>query len=465
MVQQIQNYGGIFLACAILPLLQLIRSNLITMCCSIGAAILLRKIDPGHYDRTSGAFRKVLAYHLVLSRLLIVTEEDRGSWLTDWLHAASRGYLGLDLDSVGSTFWGVPQQLSLGDDVELSDDVMLLTMSITSCGIEVRPSRVENDVFIGNSSVLAPGSHVKQGALLGMLSYLQAGCVMEPGSSWFGNPAVPMGGRYQSPLADDPDDLDEDQDGSFVHTVADGLLAMSDTAAMAVTVACVSLANNELGWLVTMVPVVWLGLVISKLVVTWAIKWRIVGRISEGEHSAESPFCADKALVDLFTSHVSSTVLRDALGTPIITWWYRALGATIGAGCWINTPFISEPDLAVIGSSVSLAEGCEVQSHLFEDRVLRLGTVRLCDGATLHCEAVAVMNSTMMPLSELYPLSVPLPGEQVPGRPAVFTQTDQTGTGSWIGNPLQQTARFHPSKEQLGLLKGGTPSRMKEKLS
>ena len=78
-------------------------------------------------------------------------------------------------------------------------------------------------------------------------------------------------------------------------------------------------------------------------------------------------------------------------------------------------------------------------AHSRVDRVLRLGAVRVCGAATLHCEAIAVMKSVLMPEAELYPLSMPLPEEVVPG-------PDGCGqSGSWSGNPLQACTRFEPA--------------------
>merc|ERR1711865_800626 len=192
---------------------------------------------------------------------------------------------------------------------------------------------------------MGSGAHIKEGALLGLLSYLREGDVMESGSTWFGNPAVLMGNRYQSPLAGESAHDDDEESNGQLHAAAEYVLAMSDTMTIAAVVATVSVAGGGISWLVAATAFAWLGLLVIKSVVAWVLKWRVIGCITEGEHTAGSKFCTDKALVDAYITHVNSSVLSDALGTPFIASWYRALGATIGAGCWINTPFISEPDL------------------------------------------------------------------------------------------------------------------------
>ena len=70
--------------------------------------------------------------------------------------------------------------------------------------------------------------------------------------------------------------------------------------------------------------------------------------------------------------------------------WLRALGASIGRGVWCETYWLPEADLVTLGRGATVNRGCVVQTHLFHDRIMRMDTVVLEDGATLgpHCVAL-----------------------------------------------------------------------------
>jgi len=395
----------------------------------------------------------------------------------------------LDTDLASTVSFGSPGLLQLeeeeDDAVELSDDVMLLTALSTSREVTLARTRLACDVFIGNSSVVGPGSTLLQGAFLGMLSYLPAGTTAEPGTRWIGNPATQLPASREA----DSDDAEDDEvptpglglsalwigpagwlaEAWVIASHAGIILALwtlreiikcvVDPPAAAGTSAVAALWGLLVGassasplpedlW-AWRAPESWraplgnwrLVLLLAlamlkpiKLAVAWFAKWMLVGTLEEGSYPRDGPLCRRKVVLDALMTDLQLTVLPDLLGTPLMPAWLRAVGAQIGPGCCIQTPFFSEPDLARVGAGVCLGEGSELQSHRVEGGSLRLGAVEVGEGATLHCEAIAVERSRVAPETELYPLSMPLPEELV------------RGPGSWAGNPLVAVERFAPPR-------------------
>ncbi len=63
--------------------------------------------------------------------------------------------------------------------------------------------------------------------------------------------------------------------------------------------------------------------------------------------------------------------------------WLRGLGAKIGRGVWCETYWLPEADLVTLAEGSTVNRGCVVQTHLFHDRIMRMDTVVLEEGATL----------------------------------------------------------------------------------
>jgi acetyltransferase-like isoleucine patch superfamily enzyme len=71
--------------------------------------------------------------------------------------------------------------------------------------------------------------------------------------------------------------------------------------------------------------------------------------------------------------------------------------------------------------------GATIQTHLFEDRILKADHLRIGEGCNVGNMGVVLYGTEMQKGSSLGPLSVLMKGEKLP-----------TGTG-WIGIPCEQT--------------------------
>ena len=156
-----------------------------------------------------------------------------------------------------------------------------------------------------------------------------------------------------------------------------------------------------------------------------AAKWILIGRWRTSDHPLWSGFVWRGELADAFVEAVAVPwLLRHVPGTPILNWYFRAMGARVGAGVWCETYWLPEHDLIELGAGSTVNHGCVVQTHLFHDRVLSMDTVRLGAGATLGPNSVVLPASTIGNHATIGPGSLVMRGESVP---------DKT---RWIGNPI-----------------------------
>ena len=154
-------------------------------------------------------------------------------------------------------------------------------------------------------------------------------------------------------------------------------------------------------------------------------KWLVVGRIPVGERPLWSSFVWRNEVADTFVECLAAPwFARAANGTPIMNLWLRALGARIGRGVWCETYWLPEADLVSLGDGATVNRGSVVQTHLFHDRIMRMDTVVLDDGATLGPHCVALPASRIGAGATVGPASLVMRGDEVPA------------STRWQGNPI-----------------------------
>jgi non-ribosomal peptide synthetase-like protein len=144
-----------------------------------------------------------------------------------------------------------------------------------------------------------------------------------------------------------------------------------------------------------------------------------------GTHPLWSSFVWRNELADTFVETIAAPwFARSVAGTPLLTWWFRSMGASIGKGVWVETHWLPETDLVVLQDGATVNAGTVVQTHLFHDRMLQMDTVTLRRGATLGPNSVILPAATLGRHATVGPVSLVMRGESVPDKTA------------WIGNPI-----------------------------
>ena len=104
-----------------------------------------------------------------------------------------------------------------------------------------------------------------------------------------------------------------------------------------------------------------------------------------GEHPLWSSFVWRNEVVDTFVEMVAAPWFANAAaGTPVLVAVAAQPRAPRSAGgCGARRTGCPRPTWSRLGDGVSVNRGCVLQTHLFHDRVMRLGTVDLDHGATM----------------------------------------------------------------------------------
>ncbi len=167
-------------------------------------------------------------------------------------------------------------------------------------------------------------------------------------------------------------------------------------------------------------------------VVSVVAKWLVVGRTKAVEKPLWSSFVWRNEVADTFVETVAAVwFARAASGTIMQNWWLRGLGAKIGRGVWCETYWLPEADLVTLGRGATVNRGCVVQTHLFHDRIMRMDTVVLGEGATLGPHCVALPAAELGAGATVGPASLVVRGDVVPPSPGGRAIPFRHGA-SWI---------------------------------
>jgi non-ribosomal peptide synthetase-like protein len=102
------------------------------------------------------------------------------------------------------------------------------------------------------------------------------------------------------------------------------------------------------------------------------------------------------------------------LGTPMAPFFFRMMGCKIGKRVYMETTEITEFDLVHIQSGTALNFGSTIQTHLFEDRVMKMSIVDIGKNCTVGAMSVVLYDSKMGNHSVLAGLSLLMKGETLP---------------------------------------------------
>jgi non-ribosomal peptide synthetase-like protein len=179
-------------------------------------------------------------------------------------------------------------------------------------------------------------------------------------------------------------------------------------------------------------------------------KWMLIGKYKPFERPLWSNFIWRLEFVNALFEFLTAPIALDALqGTPFLAWYFRLMGARVGRCLYAESMGVLEFDLTSVGDFVALNEVAVMQTHLFEDRVLKASHVRVSDRCNIGNAGVVLYDSVMQEGSTLEALSLLMKGEVLTkgahfvGLPARSVAQSRKPTRDVVEPtvPLEQSAR------------------------
>ena len=328
----------------------------------------------------------------------------------------------------------VPDLVEIGPESFIADDVNFGAARVESGAILLERTKIGRRSFIGNSALLPAGSTIGDDVLIGVLSRPPAGGeAAASGGTWFGSPPIALPQRQQVALFDEGARFNPSRRLIATRLAIESVrVILSLTVFIALFVGLLSIVGSiddgsNGPWLIALsFPFLYIGFALGCGLFVVALKWLIIGRYRQTVQPLWSPFVWRTELVtSTYENLAVPNLLLPLRGTPWLAVYLRLLGSKIGKRCFFDSADLTEYDLVTIGDDVAINELAGVQTHLFEDRVMKVGPVTIGDRVTIGSHAVVLYDAELGDDAQLGDMSVVMKGEFLPPRT------------SWEGSPAR----------------------------
>jgi non-ribosomal peptide synthetase-like protein len=325
-------------------------------------------------------------------------------------------------DAEISTALGVvPDMLTLGDETFIADAVMLGDEQIDGGWMTMQPTVVSNRSFVGNGSYVPDGTTLPEGVLVGVHTHAPANGRMQPGDTWLGSPPIHLPARET--VAGYPEHLTYHP--SPLRRLGRALVeAFRITAPHAVVIAVgytvvldlMPLAGaGRWGQVVWDLAVVGLLYGVGNFIVVLLLKWLLLGRYRKRAEPMWTPFVwLSEGVTNLYEGIAVPNFMRYLRGTPWLPLAFNLLGCKIGKGVYLDTTDITEFDCVRIGDYSELNALACPQTHLFEDRVMKIDMVEIGNRVYMGPRSAVLYSAKVGDNARLGPLTLVMKGENIP---------------------------------------------------
>jgi non-ribosomal peptide synthetase-like protein len=402
-------------------------SFVVLLCLEIAAFkwLLLGRVKAGRYSLHGGFYlRKWFVDQLMGLSLDVLGPLYSTLYVAPWYRLlGARLGRGAELSTACSAS---PDMLDIGEASFIADHVSLGAARVENGAIAIAPTRIGRRAFIGNSAMIPAGANVGDDALVGVLSApprSRGGDTVAPGTSWLGSPAIYL------PQRDVNQSFPEEatfKPSRKLHAQRYAIEFFRITLPITAFVILTAILLHAVIWLRSsprmsipaiagIFPLLYTacGAVAVALVV--AAKWLLIGRYAPRQRPLWSTFVWRTELLTALHENLADAFLVDMLcGTPWVCWFFRLLGARIGRRVFLDTTCLTEFDLICIGDDAVVNAAATLQTHLFEDRVMKMSAIDVGARCSVGTASVVLYDTRMSDGSSLGDLSLLMKGESLP---------------------------------------------------
>ena len=315
----------------------------------------------------------------------------------------------------------VPDLLSLGEYSFIADGVMLGDEEQRSGWMVLRPTSIGNRSFVGNSAYVSDGASVPDDVLIGVQTKTPENSQLKSGQTWIGSPPILLPVRecltgFNDSLTFNPSILRKS--GRAIIEVLRIVLPLAFMIASAYLIIHVVVPiAGEAEWLKMFAALAFTGCLygFASYFLVVALKWILIGRYRPRAAPMWTSFVwLSEAVTNLYESMAVPNLLEFMRGTPMLPWALGILGADIGKGTFIDTTDMTEFDCVEIGDGAELNSWCGPQTHLFEDRIMKIGMVRIGSHVSVGSASTILYDTQIGERVRLGPLTLVAKGESLP---------------------------------------------------
>ncbi len=325
--------------------------------------------------------------------------------------------------------------LVIGKGAFVADAVTLGESDVRGQQLILEKTVIGNNSFVGNSALIPQGYSLPGRMLIGVLSTPPSKQQMEDtkAKDWFGSPAIALPRRQASRAF--PMELTARPSAQRVlgRSIVEFIrILIPETTILICSILFIAYAHDlvegkpwwQMALYLPFYYLFYMGL--PAVIVTALLKWIFVGKHKpEQKPMWTSKVWRSEAITSTYEALAVPFLLDFMRGTPWLPIILRIFGVKTGKRVWMNTTDITEHDMVEIGDDTALNEDCGPQTHLFEDRVMKVGPVKIGKRCSIGARTIILYDSEIGDNVNVDALSLVMKGENL------------QSNSNWAGSPVK----------------------------
>ncbi|GAA1027322.1 MULTISPECIES: Pls/PosA family non-ribosomal peptide synthetase [Amycolatopsis] len=393
----------------------------VTVCAvvAIGKRLVLPRVPVGiHPVRTWLGIRKWITDKLLEFSLQFTNSLYATLYTTPWLRLLG-ARVGRRAE-VSTAAHLDPDLLTLGEESFVADMASVGCATFANGRMAFLPTEIGSRAFVGNAAFVPSGSRLGDGSLVGVSTVPPYDGVPD-GTSWLGSPAMHLPRRQESGSFAEEETFRPPRDVVAHRLAVEFCRATLPASVLGVSFYLYLLAlsglaeGNDLPIPAFVSP--FLAVLAGLAVIGFcaATKRNLIGSYRPRVEPLWSRFVRRAEFVTgLYEAAAVPAGMEMLVGTPFLPPLLRWFGVSVGRRTWIGTTYLTEFDLVRIGDDACVGSESSLQTHLFEDRVMKMSYVTVEPGATIGTRAIVLYDSVVGSEVSLGSLSLLMKGEHLP---------------------------------------------------
>jgi non-ribosomal peptide synthetase-like protein len=315
----------------------------------------------------------------------------------------------------------VPDMLTLGDETFIADAVLLGDEQIDGGWMSLQQTLISRRSFVGNGAYIPDGTILPENVLIGVHSSAPSNQQMQEGDTWLGSPPIHLPARevvegFPESLTFRPSILRR-----LGRTLIESFRIISPHALViavgyTIVLDLMPLAGED-RWVEVVAYLAVAGLLygIGCFVFVLILKWLLIYRYKKSSSPMWTKFVwISEAITNLYEGIAAPNFMRYLRGTPWLPLAFNLLGCKIGEGVYLDTTDITEFDCVRIGAHSEINALACPQTHLFEDRVMKIDVVDIGERVYLGPRSTVLYSAVVGNGAKLGALTLVMKGEFIP---------------------------------------------------
>ena len=324
--------------------------------------------------------------------------------------------------------------LEIGENSFIADAVILGEHEVRNQQLILEKTIIGSRSFVGNSGLIPQGYTLGNDMLIGVLSKPPTLEQLKNSheKDWFGSPPIGLPQREKNDQFDPSLTFKPSLSKKIARGIVEAIrIILPQTLVMVGSVLLIAYVDDILEAsflnLLVLLPIYYMVFIaLPGFIVTILFKWILAGKYKRTAMPMYSLKVWLSEAVTTFYEALSVPFLLDQLrGTMWLPLAFRLLGVKTGKRVWLNTTDITEFDMVSIGDEAMLNEDCGPQTHLFEDRIMKIGSVKIGSKTTIGSRTIILYDTIIGDHVNVGSLSLVMKGEELP---------DHT---EWTGSPVK----------------------------